>query len=371
MDVYVYADESGHSGRNIFDERAPTYFQGSIISLGDVDPIINGVIQHHCQKLNVPRLHSNEHQEHIVAEICHDLLDVLDEVEWQFFVCVIHKPYLAPTKFVDLFFDSFDNPGIPVLWYNVQLFRHALCLGVNQILSEEDAKLFWEGFLNDDMLKMLNVASKILSNIDRIQDKRMKEVMTSGLEYAINHPDEFTLICTQGKSAYKGQTPNMVAFSSLMSGTHEFCKKHEASVKQLIHDRSDEFRGTMREYHRIFHKIDHIEDELGGPVLFEEAQHNLGTFDLKSSEDHPALQAVDVFLWMIQRELKTETAKSTLQRLQKHMCDFIISPAMSQFIVKARTYQAHSLPVSSEQLEDGRDFFGELEAIRQQRLSNK
>lgn len=61
MDVYVYADESGHSGRNIFDERSPTYFQGAIISHGDVDPIINEVVQRHCKALGVPRLHSNEH----------------------------------------------------------------------------------------------------------------------------------------------------------------------------------------------------------------------------------------------------------------------------------------------------------------------
>ena len=63
MGVYVYADESGHSGRNIFDTNSPTYYQGSIISLGDVDPIIGKVIQHHCQELKVPRIHSNEHQE--------------------------------------------------------------------------------------------------------------------------------------------------------------------------------------------------------------------------------------------------------------------------------------------------------------------
>ncbi|EEI3363915.1 hypothetical protein G3J27_003373 [Salmonella enterica] len=371
MDVYVYADESGHSGKNIFDERSPTYFQGSIISLGDVDPIIGEVVQHHCQKLNVPRLHSNEHQEHVVAEICNDLLDALDSIKWQFFVCVIHKPYLSPTKFVDLFFDSFDNPGIPYLWYNTQLFRHAMCLGVAELMSENDSILFWDGFLSDDMPKMLSVASNILSDIEKIKDKRMKDVMTEGLQYAISHPDEFTLICTEGKSAYKGQTPNMVAFSSLMSGTHEFCKKNEASVKQLIHDRSDEFRGTMREYHRIFHKIDYIEDNLGGPILFEEAQYELGKFDLRSSEDHPALQAVDVFLWMIQRDLKTEVAQNTLERLQENMCDFVISPAMSEFIVEARAFQVNSMPISAEQLEAGKEFFAEQEKKRQQRLSDK
>lgn len=368
MDVYVYADESGHSGRNIFDERSPTYFQGAIISHGDVDPIINEVVQRHCQALGVTRLHSNEHQEHVVSAICSDLLDALENTSWEFSLCVIHKPYLAPTKFVDLFFDSADNPGVPVLWYNTELFRHAMCLGMADIFSDEDNKAFWDGFLSDDMPKMLQVAEIALSRIDRILDPRMKEVMTDGLTYAINHPDEFTLICTHGKSAYKGQTPNMVAFSSLMGATHSFCKKHSSSVKELIHDRSDEFRGTMREYHRIFHKIDHVEDDLGGPILFEEAQFDLGKFDLRSSESHPALQAVDVFLWMLQRDLITDEGKKALERLKKHLNDFVISPSMSQLIVRARTYQLNSKPLSSEQLKAGRKFSAQLEAKRQKRL---
>ncbi|CAI2128067.1 DUF3800 domain-containing protein [Serratia ficaria] len=369
MGVFVYADESGHSGRNIFDEKSPTYFQGAIISLGDVDPIINGVVQRHCQALSVPRLHSNQHQEHVVSIICADLLDALEKTPWEFSLCVIHKPYLAPTKFVDLFFDSGDNPAVPVLWYNTELFRHAMCLGMADLLSEEDNKAFWDGYLSDDMPKMLQVAENALSRIGRISDPRMKEVMADGLTYAISHPDEFTLICTNGKSAYKGQTPNMVAFSSLMAATHSFCKKHSSSVKELIHDRSDEFRGTMREYHRIFHKTDHVEDEFGGPILFEEAQFNLGKFDLRSSESHPALQAVDVFLWMVQRDLVTEHGQKTLVRLRNHLCDFVISPAMSQLIVKARTYQLNSKPISSEEIKAGRKFSAQLEARRQKRLS--
>lgn len=371
MDVYVYADESGHSGKNIFDDRAPTYYQGSIISLGDVDPIIGDVIQRHCEQLNVPRLHSNEHQEHVVTAICEELLDVLDKVSWQFFVCKIHKTYMVPTKFVDLFFDSSDNPAVPFLWYNSELFRHSLCLGVAELLTKEDSIEFWNGFLSDDMPAMLNVAGKLLSRIDRICDPREREVIKDGLEYAIGSPDKFELICTQGKSAYKGQTPNMVAFSSLMAGTHSFCKQHSSSVKELIHDRSDEFRGTMRDYHRIFNKIDLEINELGGPTLFKEAQFNLGTFDLRSSASHPALQAVDVFLWMVQRQLKTESGQAALKRLKQHLGNFEISPKMSKIIVRARTFQFNNMPVPAEKMKKTKRISAKLEANRKKHLVRK
>lgn len=104
MGVYVYADESGHSGKNIFDKSAKKYYQGAIISLGDIDSIIAGVINHHCEQLNVPRIHSNQHQEHVITVICEDLIDAMENISWQFSICMIDKPYLAPTKFVDLFF---------------------------------------------------------------------------------------------------------------------------------------------------------------------------------------------------------------------------------------------------------------------------
>lgn len=33
MGVYVYADESGHSGKNIFDKSAKKYYQGQLFPL--------------------------------------------------------------------------------------------------------------------------------------------------------------------------------------------------------------------------------------------------------------------------------------------------------------------------------------------------
>ncbi|WP_427195126.1 DUF3800 domain-containing protein [Morganella morganii] len=371
MGVFVYADESGHSGKNIFDERAPVYYQGAIISLGDINDALDDVISRYCKELNVPRLHSNEHKEEIVAKICDNLLCCLKKIPWQFSLCTIFKPYISPTKFVDLFFDSFDNPAIPWLWYNSDLFRHTMCLVINQLMSEDEHIQFWEAFLHDNMPEMLQVAEKLLSRIHCIQDQRIKEVIGDGLQYAVKHPDEFTLICTNGKSAYKAQTPNMIAFSSLMSATHNFCKVHSDSVERLIHDRSDEFRGTMREYHRVFNRINQVENDYGGPVLFEEAEFNLGQFYLEKSENHSALQAVDVFLWMTQRELTTDFGYSVLQRLKEYICDFEISPRMSKFIVDMRSHQMRSVPLSPKDEREAKKLRNHLEAERKKKLMSK
>ena len=40
--MYIYADESGHSGRHIFNDPL-FYFQGAIISEIDTEPLLSGV----------------------------------------------------------------------------------------------------------------------------------------------------------------------------------------------------------------------------------------------------------------------------------------------------------------------------------------
>jgi hypothetical protein len=95
------------------------------------------------------------------------------------------------------------------------------------LLSEEDNKAFWDGYLSDDMPKMLQVAENALSRIGRISDPRMKEVMTDGLTYAISHPDEFTLICTNGKALTKARPLIWLLFLALWP-------QHILSVKNIL-----------------------------------------------------------------------------------------------------------------------------------------
>jgi len=58
--VFIYADESGHSGKNIFDESSPLYYQGAIISVNDIEDKVKPVIEKYCKEFNVERLHGFE-----------------------------------------------------------------------------------------------------------------------------------------------------------------------------------------------------------------------------------------------------------------------------------------------------------------------
>jgi len=122
--MFIYADESGHSGRHIFNE--PThYFQGAILSVSDPEPLLYPLAEKYRQELGVERLHANELKPHIVEKIASSFLFLLEKINWIFHLTTIEKRYLTVTKFVDSIFDSFENQGAHWLWYkwNFRLSR--------------------------------------------------------------------------------------------------------------------------------------------------------------------------------------------------------------------------------------------------------
>ena len=94
--MFVYADESGHSGRYIFND--PTYyFQGAILSIDDPEPLLQPVAERYRNELKVERIHANELMPHIVERIGSAFLSLLKDVNWSFHITVIEKPFLSIT----------------------------------------------------------------------------------------------------------------------------------------------------------------------------------------------------------------------------------------------------------------------------------
>ncbi|WP_234495874.1 DUF3800 domain-containing protein [Vibrio maritimus] len=353
--VFVYADESGHSGKDIFNEGSPLYYQGSVISVGDIEPIVSPIVAKYCDENGLERLHGFELGEQKVNALCIELLDALKEIDWQLHYTLIEKRYIAPTKFVDTIFDSYDNPAVHPLWYLTDLFRHTLCVLIDDMMEEGELnKKFWSCYLADDIDGLIEISKVLLERAPFIFDARACEVVTDGLTYAIDNPEIFTLTAAKGKSAYKKETPNIVAFSSLLTAIHRFCKPRGLSVSALVHDQSDEFKGTMREYHKIFFGVDYEEDKFGGVPQFERVEYGLGEFKLESSKNSSGLQVVDLFLWLIQRDIKDQNLLLTKSQILEKAEDFRISRGMSLAIIKARQFQLMQQELSPEQLEAGK-----------------
>ena len=360
--AFIYADESGHSGKEIFNEKSPLYYQGAVISIGEIESKVAPIIQRYCTENGLVRLHGYELGEERVNNLCLELLEALDGTQWKFHYTILQKKYIAPTKFVDTVFDCYDNPAVHPFWYTTELFRHTLCILIDDMMEGGLDIEFWNYYLKDDLDGLIKICSTLLKKAPYIFDKRAMEVVTAGLSYAIANPDIFTLISAKGKSAYKKQTPNIIAFSSLLTATHRFCKEYGVSVSELVHDQSDEFKGTMREYHRMFFGVDFEEDKFGGIPQFKQVEYDLGEFKLESSKKSYGLQVADLFLWLIQRDITDKNLEETKAKILDNSDDFVISRAMSLAIIKARHFQLMQEELTPKMLKEGKKLNKKIEA---------
>jgi hypothetical protein len=360
--AFIYADESGHSGKEIFNEQSPVYYQGAVISVGEIESKVAPIIQRYCSENGLERLHGYELGEERVNSLCLELLEALDGTQWKFHYTIIQKRYIAPTKFIDTVFDCYDNPAVHPFWYTTELFRHTLCILIDDMMEEGLDVEFWNYYLKDDLDGLVKICSALLEKAPYIFDKRASEVVTSGLSYAIANPDIFTLISAKGKSAYKKQTPNIIAFSSLLTATHRFCKEYDVSVSELVHDQSDEFKGTMREYPRMFFGVDFKEDKFGGIPQFKQVEYDLGEFKLESSKKSYGLQVADLFLWLIQRDITNKNLEETKAKILDNSDDFVISRAMSLAIIEARHFQLMQEELTPEMIKAGKKLNKKIKA---------
>lgn len=365
--MYIYADESGHSGRHIFNDPL-FYFQGAIISEVDTEPMLAEVAKKYTAELGLTRLHANELRPHIVERIAASFLSLLNHIKWVFHITVIEKPYLAVTKFVDSLFDSYENKGARWLWYNHELFRHTLCILFDDILFEEDKKAFWTAYLKDDFAGIASVVKIALRRLNAVRiDKRLYQVATEALNFALEYPEEITLLANQTRKSYKGHTPNMVAFSSLIQAVHKFCKENNMTPEAFVHDSQSEFKSTMKEYHDLFGKV-RLEHNSSGLALHSEiVEYDFGKFSISLSEKSVSLQAVDILLWLSQRRDKIKSI-GLYDKLLDVTESFYISRISSEMIVRGWLFKLSNCKLTEEQVKKGKKTIETMECIHLQKL---
>ena len=76
--MFAYADETGNSGRNIFDSNE--YFRlGAVLSIADIAPPVADVLDPYLKETGVDRLHAHQWPEIDVAAIGQAVMDTLDQ----------------------------------------------------------------------------------------------------------------------------------------------------------------------------------------------------------------------------------------------------------------------------------------------------
>jgi hypothetical protein len=332
--MFAYIDETGHSGRNIFDKNE-SFQLGTLLSTIDIAAPVRVVLDPFLEDKGVERLHANEWPEHELVNLAHSMLDMIGECgPWSINLFNVHKPYIAPTKFVDMIFDPGENNATPDHWYWDEMHRHVLCLVTDSAMSRGLAEKFWGAFLNDNAEDIISVATEVESFVRKSSEPAaIKKVFRDSIKWAKKNQGEFTLIVTEKRKGYQGHSPNVIAFTQAFQAIHQFCKSHDCHPETIVHDRQQEFQSELKRHYEDFGRMV-IEDRGDGRFPSAEiAPYPKGKFTLMPSAHNRGLQAVDLLLWVSQREATTDDMKALKERVEEHAERYYISREMSQAIV--------------------------------------
>ncbi|MBF0370491.1 MAG: hypothetical protein HQL52_13645 [Magnetococcales bacterium] len=366
--MYIYGDESGNTGKEIFHE-PEWYHQGGLICLHDIDPVVRPILRRHCDELGVERIHANEFLSTKNAEIATDIINALDaSTTWVFHHSKIHKPYMATTKFVDAIFDSGENDGARWLWYNSEFLRHTLCCLMDDVLTPRNKRRFWPAYLSSNHDEVKACIRNAQTYLDRhTSDRRLQTVVRDAFNHALSNMEKLSF-GHSGKSYRKLEAPNIAAFSILINSVHSFAEKHNAVPVAFIHDQSSEFNKTMRKMHTWFSGVQAGSADIAAKVVM--VDWGLGNFSSPSSKDILPLQAVDVLLWILQREPQHEIT-DVQERLGKKTDPYWISRPTSELIRQSWINRLFGPDFPVERLQEGERLAAEVEERFKEKLVQK
>ena len=93
--MYAYIDETGNTGKNIFDKEQPLFLTAALISKVNFDFLERDNFLRIAERFGKNALHANELGESAVESYASDLLSILEHRDCRFFISRVEKRYLV------------------------------------------------------------------------------------------------------------------------------------------------------------------------------------------------------------------------------------------------------------------------------------
>ena len=305
--LFAYVDESGNTGKNLFDAAQPDFFTAALVTKGDFDGHYRARVCALAEPFGAKAIHANVLGLGRLETIADPLLDILIAADAHFFVSRVEKRYLLATKMFDVLFDSGENAAVAWHNYNFRPLKIMLAFKLASIIDEEVAREFWDFILvtrRDEATRQLpGLCEKLKARLDGIPDARSREILREGLDWVIKHPECIHVVQVEQKAAKQGHFPNLVAFSNLLRGLDAHSRARKKMIARILHDEQSEF-GKMLEYWHALHANASPESvEWIGETW--SMQLNPGSeFLICKDEDSPGIQMADTALWLYGQRLK-------------------------------------------------------------------
>jgi hypothetical protein len=313
--VFAYTDESGNTGLEIFDRAQPIFYTLTLLAKEDLNLSAAGPVADWCRHLAVSELHAGELGVGRLAQIAPSICEYIMEVKPLFIVTSVEKRHMAPMKFVDTVLDSGLNEAVSGFSHWLRPLRLRLAHDILRHMSPRAERDFWAAFRRRDIAKFRDVINRVESSIAmRESDRRVRQLLGDALRWASKRPED--LLVKQSRL----DAPNLVAFSGIIHGLHDMLKGTPLRVATFVHDEQNEFMKSFRAMYDLAHRF-RFEQKHDLWAEWEAAD----TFDCplteQASSSAPALQIVDVLLWLLRRCLERGTTGDP-------GCDELLAPLL-------------------------------------------
>jgi len=304
--IFTYVDESGNTGKNIFDASQPDFYTAALVNKGDFDATYGERVKVIARKIGAEAVHANELGLGRLEVIAADLYALLAGSGAHFFVSRVEKSYLLATKMFDVLFDSGENAAVAWHNYNFKPLKLMLAFKLAAVINDEIAREFWNCLLlprEEDARAMLPaICKKLKSRLHFLPDKRSQEVLGEGLDWVIKHPESVQVV-TEQKIAKQGHFPNLVAFANLLAGLQDFSKRWKKKIARITHDEQNEFGRMLQSWHGLFsNAAPDVLEWAGEKYSLQMAPGS--EFVIKRDHESAGIQMADVALWLYSQTLK-------------------------------------------------------------------
>ena len=316
--MYIYVDESGNTGANIFDPAQPVLFYGVLSSAVSVDVLAERRLARLRRRLGVQRLHANELRNEGLSSVAEDLLTIQKKLDLRFDFYRVRKIDHAAICFFDQVFDQGVNPAVPWHAYWTPL-RYLLLMKVRFLFDEDLLRDAWEARLtiNDDKAERIlqSVCAELLGRTSVLPDVRTREIVTDALNWAIANTSELSYNASSKASAI-GVMPNAVGFQLVLMGIANRLRQSSSKKVQITIDRQSQFNKAQTWIDQQYQSLKGTSRSIG-PGLPELDLRGMPDTKIMFSSvvDSAGIELVDIYLWLFKRMYELRDIPSNLEPL--------------------------------------------------------
>lgn len=374
--VHAFTDETGNTGNNLFDSGQPDFWTGTLVSRTDIETEGTSVHAECLRLTGAKELHGSALGLGKIEKCAEILRTFFLKQDCRFFFTRIEKTHLAATKLFDVLMDSGINKAVTNLHYGMRAMRLPLAVQLIQIMDDEDRRDFWEAYRKGSPSEFQAVLIRLRDRLVEFHSAghyhdRTVQLLRDGLEWGITYPQPL-IAETQGEL----DSPNVVAFTLLMSMFHTLHETSGAKVASFVHDEQNQFGEFLRKGYDVFKRLN-FKSTITATLL---DITKLPTFDcefvMRKSRDSIGLQFADVTLWLIKRFRESDgELRGECSRLAESI---IAKSAISNFSLRdmqdgvtemwQQIERQYPLPVDPAQIDSTRNKIREFEEARQRRM---